>query len=508
MKSLSLLLLLPLLAAAGCTSHPAVESSVASDRSPSPPVTVLDNLTVIDMVGSEPRPGMAILVRGDRIAEVYPAGSRAAPPGARVINLAGRYALPGLIDGHVHLTAPFVRTGQQDSLSEFFLRGGITAIRDMAGNGAVLRERSAAARSGTSLSPRIFYSTLVASVNHFATDRRVAALTTSGTAGELDWGRSLASESDAVLAANGALAIGASGIKAYAELTPEMIGAVVREADKRGVKVWSHAALFPARPSDLVKAGVDVLSHSFMLVFETYPVLPTEYVAATDLYDFAGHPASAPEFHQLLQLMKERGSMLDPSLYAALRLGRGQRVQEGDLQALRGIEGWANQISRLAHRAGVKIVAGTDMSGYPGRDALPTIHDELQIYVDSLGMTPLEALQTATVNGAEAVGASGELGSIAAGKLADLLILDANPLDDIANTRRIHAVVKGGVVHPVSGTTTGASDSLRWAPSWPGTQLAVVRGTRMGPAPLRSASGCRPGTGSIRIRIPSMPRSR
>jgi imidazolonepropionase-like amidohydrolase len=86
------------------------------------------------------------------------------------------------------------------------------------------------------------------------------------------------------------------------------------------------------------------------------------------------------------------------------------------------------------------------VSGYPGQNELPTLHDELQLFVDRVGMTPAEALAAATLNAAEALGASHEMGSIEVGKLADMVILDADPLENIRNTRRIVAVIKGGHV--------------------------------------------------------------
>jgi imidazolonepropionase-like amidohydrolase len=475
--------LLLILGLAGCAGSPTPVAQPAGAQPTAPPLLLLDNLSVIDMVGSAARPGMSILVRGDRIAEIYPAGSKPVPPGARVVDLAGKFALPGLIDGHVHLTAPFTRTGQQDSLSEFFLRGGITTIRDMAGNGAVLRRRAEAARAGSTVTPRIFYSTVAASAHHFETDRRAASLTESGVVGQLDWARSVGSEADAARAAIGAQSIGATGIKAYAEMSAETIAALVREADKWGVKVWAHAALFPARPGDLVEAGVDVLSHAFMLVWEDYAAMPTEYSPSFDLYDFAGHPAGGSAFERLLQAMRRNGVMLDATLGVTQRLGRSQRVQDGDLAMMRGVDTWAVEITRRAHQAGVMLVAGTDVSGYPGRDPLPYLHDEIRTYVDEVGLTPLEALRSGTVNGAAAIGAGADLGTLEPGKLADLLILDGNPLENIDHTRRIHAVVKGGVIHRVPAPAA-AGDSLQWGESWPGTQLAVVRGNPFGTGPF------------------------
>lgn len=405
---------------------------------------MLEGLTVIDMSGAAPRPETSILIRDGRIVALYRSGSRRAPAGARTMDLRGHYAIPGLIDAHIHLTSPFIRTEQQDSLAEFFLRGGITALRDMAGNGAVLRERARKADSGASLSPRIFYSTLVAGPDFFASERRAADLAPTGTPGKLPWMRSVGSEEDAALAATGAKEIGATGIKIYAELTPALTQVVSREAHARGLKVWSHAAIVPAKPDEGVAAGVDALSHAQMLVFENVDPMPVTYAAAMGHRSYGQAPDTLV-LNRLFRTMRDRGTLLDATLFVARRLENSSAVREGRLINLQGIGPWAFEATRLAHRAGVKLVAGTDVSGYPGRDQLPTIHDELAIYVEDIGLTPLEALMTATRNGAELLGAR-DLGVIAPGKRADLVILAADPLADIRNTRRLTHVVKGGVV--------------------------------------------------------------
>ncbi len=258
-------LLFALGAAAGCTVSGAAPRDTVQE-----PVVVLEGLTVIPMTTPDaavPSPA-SILIRGERIADVYPTGRRPAPAGARRLDLTGRYAIPGLVDAHVHLTGQFNRPGQQDSLARFLLLGGVTAVRDMAGDGIVLQERARAARSGAVASPRIYYSTLIGSPEHFATDRRVPSIARGGPVGRLAWMRGIASETDAREAASGAAEIGATGVKAYAGLTPALLAAAAREAHARGLTVWSHAGVGPAKPWDAVTAGVDVLSHAPYLVLE------------------------------------------------------------------------------------------------------------------------------------------------------------------------------------------------------------------------------------------------
>ena len=258
------------------------------------------------------------------------------------------------------------------------------------------------------------------------------------------WQRSVAADSDAVAAAEGALAIGATGVKVYAELGPALLRSVSREAQARGLKVWSHAAVVPARPGDAVAAGVDVLSHAFMLMLEAVDSLPATYGESFNVYRFDETRPTAPVFTRLFSEMRRRGTMLYPTLFVTRRLGQSPRVNGGDLSMLRGIDAWSIAATRAAHQAGVRLVAGTDNSGYPGRDTLPTLHEELALYVEEAGLTPAEALATATLNPAQMLGLEGEIGAIAPGYRADLLVLDANPLASIRNTRRIVWVIKGG----------------------------------------------------------------
>jgi CubicO group peptidase (beta-lactamase class C family)/imidazolonepropionase-like amidohydrolase len=410
---------------------------------------ILEGVSTIDPAGAgRASPPASIVMRDGRIVEIYETAARSAPPGAEVLDGRGKYAIPGLVDSHVHLTSPFERPGQQDSIAGFLLRGGITAIRDMAGNGSVLRERARAAEEGAVPSPRIFYSTIVASPRFFATDRRAASLSRDGGVGRVPWQRSVAADSDAVAAAEGALAIGATGIKVYAEFAPALLRSVSREAQARGLKVWSHAAVVPARPGDAVAAGIDVLSHAFMLMLEAVDSVPGSYGASFDAYQFDETPPTAPVFARLFSEMRRRGTMLDPTLFVTRRLGQSPRVNGGDLSRLRGVDVWSVAATRAAHQAGVRLVAGTDNSGYPGQDALPTLHEELAIYVEAVGLSPAEALAAATLHPARMLGLEGEIGSIAPGYRADLVVLDANPLASIRNTRRIAWVIKGGTPYP------------------------------------------------------------
>jgi imidazolonepropionase-like amidohydrolase len=173
--------------------------------------------------------------------------------------------------------------------------------------------------------------------------------------------------------------------------------------------------------------------------------------------------ASAADLERLLSAMLAHGTSLEPNLvvdhlyahpdryrpyvgdpYMGQTIADLMSVYEGDdLQLLRATLERQMEFVRLFHEAGGLVIAGTDNHPAPGFG----IHDEMRLLVEA-GLPPLAALQAATRNAARALGWQERLGTIVPGKLADLVLLDANPLDDIANTRRIHAVVLNGrVIH-------------------------------------------------------------
>lgn len=141
----------------------------------------------------------------------------------------------------------------------------------------------------------------------------------------------------------------------------------------------------------------------------------------------------------LYALMVTHGVLLEPTL---LVMQMGDLV-DGKIGPLGSVQSWSVDATRAAHRAGVRIVAGTDAIG----TQTPNIHTEMQLLVNQAGLTPLEAIQAATQHGAAALGLSDSTGTIEVGKWGDLVILNADPSQDIRNTQTVRAVVRGGVLH-------------------------------------------------------------
>jgi len=399
---------------------------------------VLERVNVIDGTGAPARPNTRVIIRDGRIAAIEEAGGPL-PAGAVIWNLDGMTLIPGLIDGHVHLTSG---PGNEERIAQTLrwgLLGGVTSVRDMGGDDIVLQGLARRFAAANEAGPRIYYSTLVAGPQWFE-DPRPKASSHGGVAGDVAWMRALRPDSNlpAVIAAG--KATGATGLKIYADLPPDLVARVTAEAHRQGLRVWAHSAVFPTKPSEVVAAGVDVVSHSNYLGAEGMNPPPPSYEAARRGLgiDYAASPVDGPASTALLRLMKEKGTILDETLFVT---NAGKHGEDDPVWT------WTVAVTRRAHEVGVTLAAGTDGFGNPGRDAVPNIHREMQLLVEKCGLTPLEAIAAATSGGARAIGIGEDYGTLAAGKAADLVILREDPSQDVRKTTGVVATVKGGVIY-------------------------------------------------------------
>ena len=398
---------------------------------------VLSHATVLDMIGAAPKPGMTLVLRAGRIAAIYPDGSQPLPPDGTERDVAGRFVLPGLIDAHVHLaTSPSGREYRPrvEAQLKNALLGGVVAVRDMAGDARTLADLARALAAGDLTAPVIRYSAVMAGPGFFD-DPRVRASSIGVVPGTAPWGRAITDSTDLRQVVAEARGTGASAIKLYADVSAALAQRLTDEAHRQGLHVWAHLALAPARPSEVVAAGVDVVSHALLIPWEVTPLLDWKARQQVDLTIGPEHPA----IQRLFALLRERQVILDPTLFVY----RADSAAS-DTSTARRREARAIDFTRAAHTAGVRIAAGTDGLG-ADRTPLPNIHEELVLLVRA-GFTPLDALIAATRISAEAAGLQETHGTIAVGKAADLLVLNADPLADIRNTRQIALVIKQGRV--------------------------------------------------------------
>jgi imidazolonepropionase-like amidohydrolase len=393
----------------------------------------ITGVSIIDAKHMQPAGRQTVVIKNGTIAQIFPDGSQPLADSMPVIQLKGKFLLPGLIDTHVHLaTDPSGTDNRVSTLAvlERMLYSGITSVRDMAGDARTLAGLARDARTGDIPAPDIYFSALMAGPSFFK-DPRTIATTKGGRAGMMPYMRAVTDTTDLRLAVAEAKGTGATGIKLYADLDADLVSRIVTEAKKQGLLVWGHAWLNPARPSDLIKAGVGSISHAPLLLHETMDSVPVAW-KKQPLPDRFWND-SLPNETVLFNLMKKHGTILDATLSAYHQWARQDPSMSYDYEITKGL-------AAAAYRAGVTICAGTD------DDQESLVQSEMGLLVRDAGMSPRDAIIAATEHGAEALGIAGSCGTIETGKNADLVILDKNPLEDIENIRSVFLVIKKGKI--------------------------------------------------------------
>ena len=411
-----------------CISGCVVSLAARQQPQPSESSLLIRNASVIDGSGAASRPGIDVMIRGGRIAALGPSLSGSAD---LTIDARGLFAMPGLTDAHVHLSGlPWAERTEQ---LKRVLRGGVTMVYDVASDLRSTSDLSRAALTNEIESPAIFYAALFAGPAFFS-DPRVVATSRGYKPGEAPWNRSIDASTDLVRAVAEARGAGSTSVKLYAALDGPTVRRIGEEARRQNVRLIAHATVFPAKPSDLVAAGVKMLAHTAYLAWEGSP--PTPDFPKRARGDFAGVPADGPVIGGLLQSMKDNDVTLNPTLWIF-----AEGTPKDDLSAAR--IAWQNTVTRRAQDLGVVLAAGVD-SLTTAADPLPMIHKELEVMVTGAGLTPLQAITAATRGAAHAIGVDDARGTIAVGKVADLLLVTADPTADIRNTRKIRYVIKDG----------------------------------------------------------------
>jgi len=408
----------------------------------SPGVYALTGVAIIDASRQKPNANQTIIIKGQRIDDIFPTGTKKLADTIMVFPLEGKYIIPGLIDTHVHLTTD--PSGEDEiSATETVLKkmlySGITSVRDMAGDARILAGLSRNALVGDILSPNIYYSALMAGPEFFKGDERAVTSTRGGISGEMPYMQAITDATNMVVAIAEAKGTGAKGIKLYASLSGELAKKVVAEAKKQDMRVWAHATLFPAKPFDVVQAGVNVISHADLLIFTligSMDSIPQEW-RKKQPEEFWDKEADKIKLDELFELMKKKNTILDATVSVNYYLVQ----RHPQIPILYGRYELAKRIIAKAYKAGVKICTGTDT------DQKLFVQDEMKLLVKECRFTPFDAVVAATKNSAEAIGILDSYGTIELGRVADLLILNKNPLYDINNIDSVSFVIKAGRIY-------------------------------------------------------------
>jgi hypothetical protein len=444
----------------------------------------LTRVTVIDATGAPPKPDMTVIISGNRIVELGKAKDVRVPEGAQVVDGAGKYLIPGLWDMHWH-----ANFSEEDTREFFFplaIANGVTGVRDLFGDCLkgcedlidirVINQWRKEHEEGKLLSPRIVAASQIVD-------------------GAKPVFPQFLSVGDAVEARQVVTTFkqrGVDFIKVYSLMGRDAYFALADEAKRQRIPLVGHVPIY-VRAIEASDAGQKSIEHmDFSLAFSTretelmqemaeevekakaiktddlftlsfYKMLDRHLIKIADSFDRQKVATLVKRFNENdtwfcpTLVIHRADAFHDESEYtndarlkyvtAAVKkewaeTGRFRRLPPKEHAELkRAFYVWL-QIVGTMRRAGAQFLAGTDVSNsylYPGF----SLHDELTLFVRA-GFTPMEALQTATSNPAKYLGLSDSLGTIEKGKIADLLLLEANPLEDIRHTQRIAAVVLNG----------------------------------------------------------------
>ncbi|HJZ65658.1 MAG TPA: amidohydrolase family protein [Candidatus Acidoferrum sp.] len=417
---------------------------------------ILNHVNVIDMRAGSVQPDQTVVLEGNRIKAVVSLKLAKYPRNVRSIDCHGLFLIPGLWDMHVHLMFGDWFPASKDISLPLFIANGVTGVRDMGSELQIVQGWRNEIELGRLVGPKIYTSGPMLDGPKPRFPSSIAISTPE------DARRAVADLKDR----------GADFIKLQSLISREAVFAIADESKKQEIPFEGHVP-DSVRASEMSDAGMKSFEH-LIGIFEGSSPLEDDFLKGnkTETRFVAGYdPARAEKLAELLAknqtwqcptLVWERGGNLldvtdlskdDRAKYvpASWKTKTWKRftdeIKQGyatdDLATRKKFLDMELEVIRLMHKKGVPFLAGTDTP--PGVYVFPgfSLHEELQRFV-AAGFTPLEALQTATLNPARFFGLEDRLGTIEPGKLADLVLLKANPLDDIANTQKIAAVVLGG----------------------------------------------------------------
>jgi imidazolonepropionase-like amidohydrolase len=409
---------------------------------------VFVHANLFDADSAQVLPNRTVVITGNRITAVGADGQVPLPQNAEIIDAAGKTLMPGLWDMHVHV-AP------GDGL--LHMACGVTSVRDLANDTDFLMQTRSRFDAGTEIGPRVVMAGFIDGRGPYQGPTKVFADT----------------EEEAKAAIDNYARLGYIQIKVYSSLKPELLPRIVEMAHAHGMRVSGHVPS-GMNAEQFVRDGVDEIQHMNFIFLDFMPQVKDTRTPAR-FTEVAAHGAEIdPKSEQVqafIQLLKEHKIVVDPTLsifegmfddrpgtmaqgYAPVADNMPAQVRRGFLYGGLQVPPGQDQryqdsfqrmldMAKTFYDSGVPIVAGTDsLAGF-------TLHRELELYVKA-GIPAPKVLQIATLGAARVVKRDSELGSIAPGKLADVILVEGDPAAHISDIRRVRTVVKDGVVYQVA----------------------------------------------------------
>jgi imidazolonepropionase-like amidohydrolase len=433
---------------------------------------VLKNARLIDGIADQPQTGAAIVIQGDRINAVQ-RGESPTPAGAQVIDLGGKTVLPGLIDTHVHSTLM-----DRESLP-LFVAAGVTSARDVGAKLEKVQQLKADITSGAQLGPRLFICGPL-----------LDGVEPSFPRGPLtEMLESIPSVDAVPQKIGGLLNAGVDGVKLYFTLPPDTAKAVIKFVDKR-VPITGHLGY--THSMEVIKAGIDGLEHVWISPYNEFCALDMQFGPGKKVSSMMNRHFAPLTFKgweeadlqsenakswfgamvekqvnmgttlDLLWISKfgQEAAMKDPDrrYIPPMALGRQRALaahvgERPDWDMFPGFEPSLGtkalekhqQVTRLLHEAGGLVVGGTDCGGIPYPPPGYALWREIELISEAIGT--MAAFKAVTSVAARYLRKQDDIGSIAPGRYADLLVVDGDPLRDVRELRKLTTVYRGGVAY-------------------------------------------------------------
>jgi imidazolonepropionase-like amidohydrolase len=396
--------------------------------------------TLIDGRGAAPEPDSVVLIEKGRIVAAGPKSRVKIPGGTRKIDARGKFILPGLWDMHAHF--------EQVEWGPIYLAAGATTVRDCGNEFEFITAVRDAIASGHGLGPRILAAGIVDGTGPLAIG--VARVDTP---------------EEAKMWVDKYHDAGFQQMKIYSSVKLEEVKDVAAEAHRLGMTVTGHVPE-GLNAYQVIEAGQDQINHVPYIADIMTPPLPQNATRTDRLNAEASIDLNSPEAKKAISFLVQHRTVLDPTValfefFTASSAKPPVSIEPGvakvapELQAILAeagppppnaavheklVQKYIEIIGAL-HRAGVPIVAGTDQT-VPGY----SLYREIELYVQA-GFTPMEAIQAATIVPARVMGLDKELGTVEAGKRADVIVVDGNPLESIHNIRKVEFVITNGVMY-------------------------------------------------------------